>query len=301
MDFHKDYYGILGCTADADQAVIQAAYRALAKKYHPDANQGSNESKEKFQEIQEAYETLSDPTKRAYYDAMRSGASGHESAPGEAPPDDTSTENAEQKKRWETIREYFPEIDKISNKLGEISANLKQIFQIIMIESKNFKQAEIIANDIEDIYLTRYFGEDKAIKTFAKKLLRHKNLYLHADALRDLNKTIAILGAEAPSDKIIQNLTQKYDLHWISRGDNPYSSTAQNPLTQLPDKPAAWLAIRRLAPHYGWKEEPDFFGNSFRHEQSETKIRCFTPERARKLMKIPLEEALKQLRKKGSS
>jgi DnaJ-class molecular chaperone len=58
MDFHKDYYGILGCTADADQAVIQAAYRALAKKYHPDANQGSNESKEKFQEIQEAYETL---------------------------------------------------------------------------------------------------------------------------------------------------------------------------------------------------------------------------------------------------
>ena len=283
MDFQKDYYGILGCTADADQAVIQAAYRALAKKYHPDANQGSNESKEKFQEIQEAYETLSDPTKRAYYDAMRSGASGHESAPGEEPQDDTSTENAEQKKRWDTIREYFPEIEKISSKLGEISANLKQIFQTIMIESKNFKQAELIANNIEDIYLTRYFGEDKA------------------DALRDLNKTIAILGAEAPSDKIIQNLTQKYDLHWMSRGDNPYSSTAQNPLTQLPDKPAAWLAIRRLAPHYGWKEEPDFFGNSFWHQQSETKIRCFTPERARKLMKIPLEEALKQLGKKGSA
>ena len=114
MDFQKDYYGILGCIADADQAVIQAAYRALAKKYHPDANRGSNESKEKFQEILEAYEVLSDATKRAYYDSMRSGANGHESAPGEAATDAAGPENDENKERWEKIKEYFPEIDKIS-------------------------------------------------------------------------------------------------------------------------------------------------------------------------------------------
>ena len=301
MDFRKDYYSILGCVSGADQAIIQAAYRALAKKYHPDANQGSNESKEKFQEIQEAYETLSDPTKRAYYDAMRSGGSGHESAPGEAPPDDTRTENAEHKKRWEVIKEYFPEIQEISNQLGEVSPNLRVIFQTIMIESKNFKQANLIANKIEDIYLTRYFGEDKDIKNFAKRLLRHTNLDQHADALRDLNKTVAILGAEVPSDKIIENLTRKYDLNRMSRGDETDTSTPSGPMTHLPDVPAAWLAIRRSMLRHGWREEPVFFGNSFRNLQSGKKIRCFTPERARELMNIPLEEVLMELGRKSTS
>ena len=61
----KDLYRILGVNQKADSAKIKKAYRRAAKKYHPDV---SPKGEEKFKEVQEAYETLSDPEKKAVYD-----------------------------------------------------------------------------------------------------------------------------------------------------------------------------------------------------------------------------------------
>jgi curved DNA-binding protein len=81
---YKDYYQILGLTRAAEAAEIKRAYRKLARKYHPDVSKEKN-AEEKFKELQEAYEVLKDPEKRAAYDQLgRNYRSGQQFRP---PPD----------------------------------------------------------------------------------------------------------------------------------------------------------------------------------------------------------------------
>ena len=68
MGRKRDYYEILGVGRDADETALKKAYRRLAKKYHPDANGRNLQAEEKFKEVMEAYEILSDPEKRKLYD-----------------------------------------------------------------------------------------------------------------------------------------------------------------------------------------------------------------------------------------
>ena len=69
---YKDYYKTLGVDKNASQKDIQKAYRKLARKYHPDVNPGDKSAEEKFKEINEANEVLSDPEKRKEYDELSS-------------------------------------------------------------------------------------------------------------------------------------------------------------------------------------------------------------------------------------
>ena len=63
----RDYYEVLGVEKNASDAEIKKAYRKLAMKYHPDQNPGDKTAEEKFKEINEAYEVLSDADKKARY------------------------------------------------------------------------------------------------------------------------------------------------------------------------------------------------------------------------------------------
>ena len=67
---YKDYYQILGVPKTADAKAIKSAYRKLARKYHPDQNPGNKAAAERFKEINEANEVLSDPEKRQRYDEL---------------------------------------------------------------------------------------------------------------------------------------------------------------------------------------------------------------------------------------
>ncbi len=67
---YRDYYKLLGVERKASQDEIKQAYRKLAMKYHPDKNPGNKQAEEKFKDINEAYEVLSDKTKRARYDQL---------------------------------------------------------------------------------------------------------------------------------------------------------------------------------------------------------------------------------------
>src|SRR6201990_1682257 len=66
---YKDYYEVLGVPRDADQETIRRAYRKLARTYHPDLNSDSD-AEDRFKELGEAYEVLSDPDKRERFDRL---------------------------------------------------------------------------------------------------------------------------------------------------------------------------------------------------------------------------------------
>lgn len=68
MSNKRDYYEVLGVDKGADDTTIKKAFRKLARKYHPDVNPGDKAAEEKFKELNDAYEVLSDPQKKAQYD-----------------------------------------------------------------------------------------------------------------------------------------------------------------------------------------------------------------------------------------
>ncbi|MGQ3675997.1 molecular chaperone DnaJ [Xanthobacter sp. TB0139] len=83
----RDYYEVLGCDRGADEVVLKSSYRKLAMKWHPDRNQDNPEAEIRFKEVNEAYEVLKDPQKRAAYDrfghsAFENGGAGGPGGPG---------------------------------------------------------------------------------------------------------------------------------------------------------------------------------------------------------------------------
>lgn len=81
---YKDYYKVLGVSESADQKAIRQAYRKLARQYHPDVNPGDKAAEERFKEVNEANEVLSDPDKRKKYDEMRTYYQRYGQMPGAA-------------------------------------------------------------------------------------------------------------------------------------------------------------------------------------------------------------------------
>lgn len=79
----KDYYSVLGVNRQASADELKKAYRKLAMKYHPDKNPGDKQAEEKFKEVNEAYDVLSDPKKKQIYDQF--GHAGFAGGPGPRP------------------------------------------------------------------------------------------------------------------------------------------------------------------------------------------------------------------------
>ncbi len=117
---YKDYYKILGVERNASQEEIKKAFRNLARKYHPDVNKGDKNAEEKFKEINEAHEVLSDPAKRQKYDQFGSHWQQYERAGGR--PQDFNWDPWRQAGggHYQTRQVTQEELEKIFGNLGGI-------------------------------------------------------------------------------------------------------------------------------------------------------------------------------------
>ena len=135
----KDPYSVLGIDRAADEAAIQAAYRKLAKRHHPDLNKGDPQAAEKFKEINAANDLLSDPATRPGQSPMRSPTVFNFFRPGYVPP------NSELGKQGITAPEF--DITDESTTVGWV--NFAQTFVVSGVgETRPNYTAEIaVAND----------------------------------------------------------------------------------------------------------------------------------------------------------
>lgn len=194
----KNYYQILGVLPTAEKIVIKAAYKALAQRYHPDKNTEKNqEFQKKMQEINEAYEILSDDLRRKEYD--ENFLNSEEDNLGDIQANSDDIVDLELKKDWATVLRFYPDLASISSELGAISTRLDHAFKYHLLESKDFENRYFVAASIEKAYFEKYFGNNQEIWHFAKLLILCKLF----NAAKELNQAVFLLGKNSSGTRII--------------------------------------------------------------------------------------------------
>lgn len=200
-----DLYEILGVLPSAEDIVITAAYRVLAQRYHPDRWSGSpEEAHARMTSINRAYDTLKDSVRRAEYDRQRSRASHssyeRQSDPARGAAFQEAVDGLEA--RWKVAVDVFPDLVELRAKLNLLSPAIAFSFVTMLLERKTFKDRRAVAEEMQSLFLERYFGTDEKIKDFAKELID-----LGArDAAKMLNELVDVLGSEIIAEHLIDRV-----------------------------------------------------------------------------------------------
>ena len=206
----KNFYHILGLSFETapEKQLIEAAYKALVKIYHPDVFKGDKKSmNRKISEINEAYEVLSDIERKKKYDEKLKNFQVEKSF-------DYSDEEFEDKDLfnvkfinddWEIALLVYPELENKKNNLMKYSQKLGFQFQFYLLETKEFYKFDNISEKFIDAFLERKFGTSKEIKLFSKILIengyRKNAIYL--------NRLIKVIGSNSEK-RIIRTFFKQF-------------------------------------------------------------------------------------------
>jgi curved DNA-binding protein CbpA len=202
----KNYYRTLGVLDDAEDIIIRAAYKALAQRYHPDKWKGDpREANKRMSDINEAYDVLSDITKRKKYDEEYF----RNRARDESTEEDESDANfiSEEDEAWQLANEFFPQINKEYDELKKISPIVANTFKATLIQRQVFKNSNALKITLENDYLSRYYGQDKDIQKFVKQLL----LSGEKKAAIRINKIVRLLGPSVTYEQILQKIQNEFN------------------------------------------------------------------------------------------
>jgi curved DNA-binding protein CbpA len=212
FDPEIDYYAVLGVLPSAEDAVIKAAYRALAQRYHPDKNPSNHkEATAKLAEINAAYAVLSNPTERAKYDSARQSQHGTGSTYFDESEDESEPKFDPLEARWKTALLYYPDLKDLVDGLGNISWRLSFAFKATLLDTRVFEQRAKLAAGMESEFLKNYFGTNPEILRFARELIKRKQ----REAARALNEAISVLGSDIDASRVIKQITKQFQVNGI--------------------------------------------------------------------------------------
>lgn len=172
-DPSKDYYAVLGLSSQADPEVVKAAHRALAKKFHPDRNQDDDgEPKQKFHDIQEAYEVLCDDDRLKQYLRLRAQVKMQEQMQmtRAAGPHLRPRVYLKLDDRWEHLVRKYPELSQHYAKFCFMSHKLGNQFKLIILGTQDHGRFGRVAAKLERQFYRKHFSCHRNLQTLARKL-----------------------------------------------------------------------------------------------------------------------------------
>jgi curved DNA-binding protein CbpA len=162
-------------------------------------------------DINVAYDTLSNPVKRAEYNKNKTNSYSSFSDDSEETDAAFDTALVELEKRWQVASEIFPDLIKIRARLSKTSHKLAFSFVILILETKKFDDRNILANELERKFLEMHFGTNKRIILFAQFLIAKGE----KKAIVSLNQYVDVLGSSINPHLIIEKISAEHEVNYL--------------------------------------------------------------------------------------
>jgi len=210
MDSSIDHYACLGVMPNAEQIVITAAYRALARQYHPDLWKGDPAiANRRMAEINVAYGVIGDPDQRQRYDKTRDAS--HSTFSNDTDDMEQAFDQAmsDLEGRWQTACKIFPDLVQIRKHLAKTAHRLAFAFVTLILETKEFNHRQQLADRLEQKFLELHFGTNQDIILLAKKLIALG----HKRAIVALNEYVDVLGSNIDAKPLITKIYADFNIN----------------------------------------------------------------------------------------